>query len=258
MLPMLRLPKPFEARALGRMASRVLDVLYPTSCAVCQTTLTHGRTLCDACDADLPRIVDPFCGRCGEAFDGKIEGAFTCPNCSQLRFAFSFARPAMLRDDRTLEMIHRLKYGREIHLAGDLGRLAAEAFSDERLGRVLEEKWPLIPVPLHRSRQRWRHFNQAEEIGRSLSARTGLPLLHGLRRIRSTETQTRLTRAQRLANLKGAFVPTRPCQQWVEGAPAGALLVDDVLTTGSTVDECARTLRQVGFREIVVVTVMRG
>ena len=254
-------PKFLPERPVWRLlAGRLMDLVYPSACAVCQLALADGRTLCDACDSDLPRLAEPFCQSCGEAFEGRIEASFSCPNCSRLKFSFEFARSATVRDDRTLEMIHRLKYGREIHLAKELGRLAHESFIvDPRLAPALAGGWPLIPVPLHRKRQRHRFFNQAAEISRILATRTGLPLLDGLRRIRQTETQTRLTRAQRMENLRGAFALTRKGHRWISRLPkGGAVLVDDVFTTGSTVDECAKMLRRGGFQRVFVVTVMRG
>lgn len=235
-----------------------MDLLYPPICTVCEKTLSDGRALCDACAADIPRLAAPFCQTCGEPFQGQIDHAFSCPNCRDLKLSFDFARPATTRDTRTLDMIHSLKYERKIHLARDLGRLAAEAFSDPRLAPALAGKWPLIPVPLHRSRFRDRHFNQAEEISRELSKITGLPILKALRRTRHTEHQTNLARAQRLENLRGAFTVTRIGSRHVSHSPSGAVLVDDVFTTGSTVHECAKSLRRAGMRDIVVVTVMRG
>jgi competence protein ComFC len=240
----------------GRWGGLLLDWLYPSSCAVCAEILTGGRTLCSSCDAELPRLVPPFCSRCGEHFEGSIDGEFTCPNCSTLRFSFEFARPAMMLDERTRGMIHRLKYGRGIYLAAELGRLAAEGLEDPRFRDALEEKWPLVPVPLHPRRHAWRHFNQAEEIARSVGKARGLPLLRALKRVRMTEAQTHLTRAQRLRNLSGAFVVRRAGEDWER--KAGAILVDDVFTTGSTADACAKTLRKAGFRNVYVLTVMRG
>ena len=251
-------PPPDLRHLWSRVWSRSLDLLYPPLCTVCHETLSDGRALCDTCHAELPRLTEPFCQKCGEAFPGNIEGPFACPNCSRLKFSFEFARPAMLRDVRTLEMIHRLKYNREIHLARDLGRLAAGAFSDPRLAEAVAGNWPLIPVPLHRRRFQHRHFNQAEEISRELSRLIGLPVVKALQRIRRTETQTALTRDQRLANLRGAFAATPAGERWLATSAAGAILVDDVLTTGSTVGECAKTLRRAGFKRIQVVTVMRG
>jgi ComF family protein len=115
-----------------------------------------------------------------------------------------------------------------------------------------------VPVPLHHSRLRHRHFNQAAEISLALSRVVGLPLLHALKRVRKTETQTLLSRKQRMENLRGAFEITRAGKKWLSNGSTGAVLVDDVLTTGSTVHECARTLRKAGFKSVFVVTVMRG
>lgn len=252
------MPRSPESSRWKRLGARVLDLFYPPACAVCGVNLSHGRALCTACDEDLPRLAEPFCQSCGEPFPGIIEGPFACPNCENLRFSFDFARPATVRDERTLDLIHRLKYSREIHLSDELGRLASAAFSDTRLAPALDGKWPLIPVPLHRKRLRHRHFNQAAEISRALAKYTGLPVLHALRRTRQTDTQTLLSRKQRMANLRGAFEITRRGHSWIADSPHGAVLVDDVLTTGSTVHECAKTLRCAGFRRIFVVTVMRG
>lgn len=251
-------PSAPEPRGWRKTASRLLDLLYPASCAVCGEGLVHGNSLCGPCGADLPRLTEPFCQSCGEMFEGIIEGPFDCPNCSELSFAFEFARPAMVRDERTLDLIHRLKYGREIHLARELGTLAAEAFMDPRLLPALDGGWPLIPVPLHRQRLRHRHFNQAGEIARVISQHVDLPVLRGLKRKRPTNTQTLLTRKQRLENLRNAFEPTSQARRCIATSPQGAVLIDDVLTTGSTVHECAKVLRRAGFRKVFVVTVMRG
>ena len=243
-------------RRLAVVSGMALDWLYPSVCAVCEEVQPQGRTLCAACDAELPRLRAPFCSRCGEHFEGRIDDDFTCPNCSKLKFAFEFARPAMMLDERTRTMIHQLKYGRGIHLAAGLGRLASGALEDDRFALALEEKWPLVPVPLHRSRQAWRHFNQAMEIAKPLGKIVGLPVLDGLKRVRATETQTHLTRKQRLENLRGVFAVSRGGERWPR--KQGAILVDDVLTTGSTADACAKALRKAGYQRIFVVTVMRG
>jgi ComF family protein len=126
------------------------------------------------------------------------------------------------------------------------------------LAFALADQWPLVPVPLHRKRLQHRHFNQAEEICRVLALRTGLPQIKALKRIRATEHQTRLSRTQRMENLRGAFAMTRAGRRQIGKSPAGVVLVDDVFTTGSTVGECAKILRRAGFQRVAVITVMRG
>lgn len=248
---------------MRKPAIEPLDWIYPPLCALCGSGLAGGRALCESCAAAMKRIVPPFCDVCGESFQGQIDGAFDCPNCKEISFHFEFARAAMDRSGEILELVHRLKYGKEIHLARELGTLACRAFEDRRLAVALEEKWPLVPVPLHRRRQQDRQFNQAEEIARVVGLETGLPVLKRLKRVRRTQTQTRLSRKQRMENLKGAFA-IRKGWFWEKGNPIGkeetpgVILVDDVFTTGSTVDECAKVLRKAGAGRVAVLTVMRG
>jgi ComF family protein len=206
----------------------------------------------------LPRLEAPFCERCGEPFGGLIEGDFRCPNCCGLDFSFEFARAAMVWDEGTRELVHGLKYRRAIHFAEELGRLAVEALADVRFDTARACGWPLVPVPLHRSRLQHRFFNQAGEIARVLGRHAGLPVVVALKRIRRTDTQTKLGRKERLENLQGAFAVTRAGRRLVADRTTGVVLVDDVFTTGSTVEACAATLRKAGFQRIQVVTVMRG
>ena len=209
--------------------------------------------LCGGCLAGLPGIREPFCGKCSEVFPGRVDAAFECPNCRDQAFGFDFARAGLVRSSLAMELIHEFKYQRRISCGPTLAALAARAFEDPRLGAALDGGWPLVPVPLHARRMGWRQFNQAEEIARPLGRRFGLPVVLALKRVRPTATQTRLSRSQRQKNLKGAFALTRDVSGW-----PGVVLVDDVLTTGSTVDECARVLRGGGAQNVVVVTVMRG
>ena len=233
------------------------NLIFPGVCQLCHHPAPSGRHLCTTCEDALPPLRPPFCASCGEMFDGALDRPFECPNCHTLDFAFDFARPAMALDPRTRQLIHDLKYHRAIHLAADLARLTRRAFDDDpRLHQPLAERWPLVPVPLHWHRTRTRHFNQAAEIARALSRSTRCPLVHALRRTRTTTTQTRLSRHQRQQNLHHAFSTTRHFHHLTRHP--GVILIDDVLTTGSTVHECARTLRLAGSQKVIVVTVMRG
>jgi competence protein ComFC len=243
---------------LLKFRSSFLDLLYPPVCELCGTGLTGARSLCDECADSLPRLRDPFCATCGECHDGRIDSDFDCRNCAKMRFAFEFSRPVLRRDPRSLDLVHRLKYGRRIHLAHSLGALLCEALEDPRFQQALAEKWALVPVPLHRSRMRARHFNQARELAQVVSSLTELPLRTCLQRIRSTGTQTALGRKARQKNLKGAFRVTHCCFRQVPVPDTGVILVDDVFTTGSTLHECATTLRKAGCPSVIALTLLRG
>lgn len=239
---------------------RCLDLIFPSICHACGCSTPGNHSLCEPCGAAIPSLRSPFCLRCAEEFEGKIDGNFECPNCRKLEFDFDFARPAVANHPVVLDMIHALKYQKRIHLGPELGRIAARSFAeDPRLLEALQGGWPLVPVPLHRRRELWRYFNQAEEIARPISAITGLLCCPALVRQRGTGSQTRLSRAQRLQNLRGAFALSKQGKALLaKDRPGGVVLVDDVFTTGATTGECARVLRRAGIQKVVVVTVMRG
>ncbi len=246
------------SRAFWNAAERALDLLYPACCGLCEEPLRAGRALCDRCDAGLPRLDEPFCDHCGQPFFGLLDGMVECPNCEGRSLGFDFARPVLRRCDESMALIHQLKYQRRVYMARELGRLAAEAFCDERLAWALHERWPLVPVPLHRARQYHREFNQAAEIARAMRDLTGLPVCHALKRVRATRTQTALHRGERFANLKGAFELTRAGRRLAAAKPPGVIVLDDVLTTGSTLGTCALALKRAGCRKVTAVAVVRG
>ena len=236
----------------------LLDLIYAPHCELCQVTLCGDVHLCDACCHALPRVEAPFCQSCGEMFEGNIQTEFLCPNCTDLDYSFRFARPVLLSSDRARSLIHTLKYQRGIHLARDLARIAAEAFADPRLAIALEQRWTLVPVPLHWRREQGRFYNQSHEIARHLGQFLDLPVVTALKRVRSTPTQTHLSRRQRLQNLRGSIELSRSGRLLSPDATPGIVLIDDVFTTGATVQECARILKQNHHENVVVVTVMRG
>ena len=150
------------------------------------------------------------------------------------------------------DLILRFKYQRQHHLRRPLAGWLAETLEDERIRRQPVDA--LIPVPLHPRRERERGFNQAAALAALLARPAGLRVVAALRRVRWTETQTRFERSERLENLRDAFAVR--ARHPVRGAHV--VLVDDVFTTGSTVDECARTLRAAGAASVRVITVARG
>ena len=247
-----------------RYTSALLDLVYPRRCEGCAEPLAFGREaearwLCDECLRALPRIVPPFCNVCGEPYDGAITESFRCANCEDLKLRFDFAVAAYRGDKLVRELVHRFKYNKQQHLSGVLGALLVRALEDERLAAMREHLAALIPVPLHHTRQREREYNQAWELCVELSKRTGIPALDALKRVRATTAQASLTRNQRTENLRGAFSARGSILRSGELKGKTVLLVDDVLTTGSTTSECARMLkREAGVEKVVVITVARG
>lgn len=150
------------------------------------------------------------------------------------------------------DLIHRFKYGGEVWVGALLADFLTQGLRDPRLkGRSFDA---VVPVPLHPLRRREREFNQAEVLSRELARKNNLAFCEALERLRYTVTQTHFDRRRRMQNLRDAFGLRRNAP--VQGKDL--LLVDDVLTTGSTLDECARVLLTAGARSVRALTVARG
>lgn len=247
-----------------------LNVLYPPRCRSCAVLLQEPesqegllRWLCPRCVGGLDRLQSPCCSVCGEAFEGAMDGPFRCSNCEDRRFAFDFALSAFRATGPMRELLHKFKYNGQLTLRTALAEALRQTLEDERLRKEDLADWLLVPVPLHWLRYLRREFNQSWELCRELSRSTGIPAARVLRRTRHTPKQARLTRHERLENLRGVFALRRgggwPDAAGLDLTGRKILLVDDVLTTGATTHECAQVLRrQGGAARVVVLTAARG
>jgi len=253
-------------------AESLFATLFPSDCRLCGAALTEASRLpvCSACVESIRRIEAKTCAVCGELVPGAEGGAdeVRCGMCQRARMPFAKAVAYGSYDGALRGLMPLLKYDGVRPAGNVLGRMLAEAMAGLKFAA---EKAPLmIPVPLSAGRGRQRGFNQAEEIARAAlqhwedkiaPARTPVPHrpselelnTSALRRTRETQSQTGLTRHQRRANLRGAFVAARPEQI----AGREIILVDDVYTTGTTAYECARVLRRAGATEVYVATAAR-
>ncbi len=230
----------------------LLDFLFPPLCHICRSFIPDAGELhiCTNCRERLPLAISPLCNICGIQFTGAGNDHI-CGQCITHPPHFDCARAHLLYEGAAREMIHSFKYQHKTHLRRPLALLALEGLTD-----FIVEQSPdlIVPVPLHRSRLRSRGFNQALLLGNILSDRLSIPMLpNGLAKIRQTEPQIELSAEQRRSNVKGAFTSTRP----TDIAGRRILLLDDVMTTGSTVDECSKELKKTGANSILVVTIAR-
>lgn len=246
-------------RVLG---SGLLDVAFPPVCQGCGEAYPGGEipSVCDPCSENLVEWIQaPYCHVCGQSYYGVMPASARCSNCGERTLEFDFAVGACRAQGTLIDWMHRYKYAGEIHFARTFGRLLASTWKDDRLGS--QPEWAVVPVPLHGRRQRERGFNQALEIAREWIRCSpddkSLKLVQALKRVRYTTRQATLDRSDRLGNLKGAFALSR--QSGKLEAFRNVVLVDDVLTTGTTASECAGVLRELpNLDRIVVVSVLRG
>jgi competence protein ComFC len=235
----------------------VLNLIYPPVCQICRKSRATADSgyVCMGCfeGANGVRFIrPPFCERCGLPFEGEFSAPFRCANCHGIRLYFQAARSAVVAKTLVLDVIHRYKY---------LGQLWFEPFLSgllEQAARpwLAREEWDMvIPVPLHPAKRRERGFNQAGRLGAAFAAFAGLPLnAKSLCRVKTTQTQTRLSQTERAANVREAF----HCDSGGLLKGRRIILVDDVMTTGATTNACARVLLGAGAGAVCVWTVARG
>lgn len=239
--------------ALDPLARRLLDLVFPRVCPGCQEPLMdpHQPQLCLGCQGRLFRLEAPFCPVCGEKFHGILDPKRPCSNCAERSLSFDFARSSYHAHGLLRDLIHRLKYQGAIHLTPLLAHLLAPNLQDPRISDGAP--WILVPVPLHPRRERKRRFNQSAELAHLLSDRCGWPWLEALLRTRASTPQADLDRHERLQNLRGAFAVHPSPHVRERLIESRVLLVDDVLTTGSTAHECAKVLKDDANVAIVAV-----
>jgi competence protein ComFC len=238
--------------AASDLVQGLASLFYPPVCVGCGISVGPNEYLCVECRDRAPRIVAPCCEKCSEPFSGAITGSFACGNCADQTLHFEAAVAGYRARGIVRRLIHEFKYQERSYLRHVIGEWLAAVLDDPRMNPGRFDI--IVPVPLHPARQRERGYNQAALIAQLLAARMSLPLKLALDRIRYTTTQTAFDRAQRMENLRNAFRlrPRRDVQD------LRVLLVDDVLTTGSTLSECARVLREAGASSVYAATAARA
>jgi ComF family protein len=246
------MPNPFSIlqSAICNSADAILAVVLAPACAACDLLLeqpTRGP-ICPACWASILPLTPPLCDRCGDplpTWRAISVPLARCPRCRRTSRFVDRARAVGAYDNALRAIVHALKYEGRRSLARPLARLMRRRGADVLAGAAC-----VIPVPLHASRRRQRGFNQATDLARRLR----LPLVPALRRVRATATQTDLPAAQRHRNVRDAFAVTRAAST-LTGAIV--VLVDDVSTTGATLEACARVLKEAGVKEVRALTAAR-
>ncbi len=233
--------------------SVLADVLFPRACAGCGAAMAADPGYCCwDCLRRLEWVRSPLCVLCGDPLEGRVAEPVICSACRAHWPAFDRARSAVRFGGLSRDLLHAFKYRHATWLDADFVRWMEPCYRQYFAAAQLDT---VTYVPLHPTRERERSYNQARLLARGLAARVpGLRVRPLLRRVRLTPSQTRLTARDRLANVHGVFTVAHP-----DAARARrVLLVDDVMTTGATVNECARVLKEAGAALVGVLTVGRG
>ena len=238
---------------LGDVIARLGDLLYPRRCLVCGGDLGPGASgpLCREHRRAVVLVEEPFCDRCGKKMFAHATGDLICDECRQTKRHFDRAFSATIYNDVMQIFVHRYKYGMREYLRTTLARWMSE-FVHRHVD--VESLDAIVPVPLHWRRFQYRGFNQAIVLARPLAREFSLPIVkHVLRRRRHTAPQVGLNLEQRKRNIRDAFGVRRGERI----KDKRLLLVDDVYTTGATINECARVLKAAGAASVVAFTLTR-
>jgi ComF family protein len=251
------IPAPVSTARLANAADKVrallsaaLDIALPRLCAVCRE-LVEGEGLCASCWSKLSFITRPYWERLGIPFVYDPGPGILSMEAIADPPAYNRARAAVRFDEISRTLVHALKYGDRLDLAPMMGRWISRAGRE-----VLAEADALVPVPLHWRRLWTRRFNQSAMLAAAVSAASGVPMVtDALKRVKATVQQVGLSRSERAANVQGAFRVPEPGKAAVAGRRL--IVLDDVLTSGATVEGCARALLRAGAGNVDVLVFAR-
>ncbi|MEH6725605.1 MAG: ComF family protein [Hyphomicrobiales bacterium] len=246
-------PLPIKLSRITRIAGRfALDLAIPPACLSCDDRVLETGALCPSCWQQLRFIAKPCCAVLGTPFAFDLGPGIVSAQAIASPPPYEMARAAVLYDEVARKLVARLKYEDRPELARVLGRWMARAARDAG-GDFLTGNPVIVPVPLHRWRLLRRRYNQAALLAREVSDRLALdfqPL--ALDRIRKTDQQVGLSRRERADNVRGAFRATNGGAMQMSGRPV--LLIDDVLTTGATLEAATRACLRAGAAKVRVLT----
>lgn len=237
---------------LGRLVAGALDLVLPPRCLGCREPVDRQGELCAACWAPLRFLHEPWCDRCGFPLPHDGPGPQACPACHERPPPWDRGRSALAYDDASRGLILRFKHAERIEAAATFARWLAAAGRD-----LLADAELLVPVPLHRWRLLRRGYNQSGLLAARLARLSAVPWsADALLRSRATTSQQGLGAAARGLNVTAAAfrVPERRLSMV---AGRRVVLIDDVLTTGSTLGACTRVLRRAGAARVDVLTLAR-
>lgn len=236
--------------ALRRLGRAVVDGVLPPRCLNCGATVDEVNALCGPCWAGMTFFAPPWCAVCGLPFPHPMGEGAICGDCARRGPSWDRGRSVLRYDRHSRRLVLMLKHGDHTHLAGAFGRWMHRAGAE-----LLAEADLLVPVPLHWTRLFARRFNQSVLLAQAIRAAGGPPVAADwLVRRRRTPSQGTMGPLARARNVRGAFALRSRCS--VRGKRV--VLIDDVLTTGATAEECARVLRRAGAASVGVLVLARA
>ncbi len=237
---------------VGALFSKIIDLILPPVCFLCRDVVFKENSVCEKCWPQISFITVPFCEGCSYPFSfGEQGDHLKCGSCLESPMTFTRTRAVFKYDHFSKNLILPFKHNKAIHFAPLLAQWMERAGKD-----ILQDADLLVPVPLHWSRLLKRGFNQAVVLSRHLTKVSHIPTnVHVLKRMKRTASQGHLTVAEREENVRNSFQVKADGKRVIQGKTV--ILIDDVLTTGATVNACAKSLLKNGAKEVRVLVAAR-
>ena len=241
--------KKLTKKVLEKGKELTLSIFFPRRCPLCDEVISYGRLLCTNCELKVPIIREPLCKKCGKQLENERQEF--CGDCGRKKHSYIQGKAVFSYKKEMKLSMYRFKYSNRREYAEFYAEMAKERYENWIAYRGIEA---IVPVPLYTGKKRKRGYNQAEVFAVCLGRKCSIPIEKKLiKRIRNTVPQKELNDKQRKDNLKGAFQVRANIVKYNI-----ILLVDDIYTTGATVDAVADTLKKAGVKEVYILSICIG
>lgn len=225
----------------------IIDYILPKRCFSCMELIQDDNGFCGTCWKDLNFITSPFCNRCGKEFELEFTGYSECLACINKLPEFTSSRSLLKFDEHSKNLVHAFKYYDKTILADCFASMLYARYKND-----LQNADIIIPIPMHRIKRLLRMYNTAQLLGKSISAISDLPVYCDiLYKTKWTKSQSSLSRKQRLTNINGSMLLKNA--EKIKGK--NIVLIDDVITTGATVNYSSKLLKKAGVKDIIVLSI---
>lgn len=232
-----------------KIINLIIDLIYPRRCPVCDEIVTNRQAgVCLKCEAKIEFVKEPYCFKCGKPLDKEVE---YCQDCSERQHFYDEGRAVIVYNENFKQSMYRFKYNSRQEYAKFYAKIMYDTLKNKF---TVWNPQVIVPVPVHKDKLRKRGYNQAYLIAKELSKYLGIPVDDELiKRRKSTEVQKNLSAKERENNIKKAFIVTRNSVEL-----STVLIVDDIYTTGSTIDAISLCLKRAGVKKLYFATVCIG
>ena len=232
---------------ISKIFNKILKVIFPPKCVLCDKIIEDEDSLCSDCWKKIKFIKEPFCNKCSTPFEFEVSDDDICLSCMKNKPLYIKSRSAVVYDSEVSKIIFKFKFYDKLHLKRFMGKCMCRASSD-----IIDNIDILIPIPLHKKRLIYRKYNQSLLLANEIAKNSGKIVIHDfLYKIKYTVPQASLKQSERQTNLKNKFAINPKYLNDIEKYKnLGFAIVDDVITTGSTVNECIKILNKAGINKV--------